>query len=919
MDHNSKQAPYDLRILYFNSNSILGKLNLIKAQAVMYRPDIVCITETKICSNFDDNELFGSGYTVVRNDRKQGGGGVLIAFNNNSHITVLHSEKGPGESVITSLNILSRLNINLITYYRPPSEHNLDVLTKLISETDFRYPAVILGDFNLSDITWSSGLGGIRTSSHRNAFHQEALDLFTSANLVQLISEPTHVKGNTLDLVLIDKLLLNDVIVECEVLPGISDHNMILTGMKLQSTRSSRVNVSGARVRYNFKKADYREIKVKFELLEQFFDNSADMSASDRWEAFKSATLESLSNYVPTLLPRPKGKPWMTRPLLRLIRQRDRVFKRGRLYPTQENLTLLQNMKLKVKAEVNRAKSDFIAAHITDQLEGGNSKPLYNLIKASRGQSNNISSLENTPQDQIASGLANFFASVYGSNSSSVPHFEPRDPVPYLMADINVTSSGIDALVRTLDVRKVAGPDNLTSCCLKEFCSRVPKFLSCLTTVLRSSLDGGNVPPDWKVANIRPIFKSGRRDRPENYRPISLTSIPSKLIEHIIVSSMWKHINNNKIIKSSQHGFRKNFSTTTQLLHVLHHASESLSRRLDYHLVSFDFAKAFDKVPHNLLVHKLKAYKFSSQVVNWVEEWLRDRTSVVTINDQVSHQFSVVSGVPQGSVLGPLFFLVYINDMPDTVANADCRLYADDTLIGMDLTHCGPTALQDNVTALYEWTKIWGMRFNPTKCLHMTLGNKLPSFKLNMAGEEIPRSLNIKYLGVTIQSDLKWNIHMLNIVKKSNKTLGMVRRCLFGANSRTSMAAFNTIIRPILEYACQVWSPHTKSATCNLEAIQRRAIRWAYKLKRLDSVTEVMQEYNLVPLGERRDAHDLNFLRRIEFGLYDIELKDYIQFNTAYNTRGGTVNPHFVIDQFKYSFYCRMRDKVKVFFPSSSP
>ena len=166
------------------------------------------------------------------------------------------------------------------------------------------------------------------------------------------------------------------------------------------------------------------------------------------------------------------------------------------------------------------------------------------------------------------------------------------------------------------------------------------------------------------MANVVPIFKSGRRDLPQNYRPISLTSVTSKMFEHIVVSEMWQHINNFDLLSNNQHGFRKRLSTTTQLLDVIHHAARALSEHKIYHIVSFDFAKAFDKVPHHLLLYKLNVYRFHESVIKWIEGWLLERASVVMVNGMSSRSFKMASGVPQDSVLGPLLFLIYINDMP---------------------------------------------------------------------------------------------------------------------------------------------------------------------------------------------------------------------------------------------------------------
>ena len=254
-------------------------------------------------------------------------------------------------------------------------------------------------------------------------------------------------------------------------------------------------------------------------------------------------------------------------------------------------------LKLEVKRAVRKAKNDYINTHISGELDNGNSKPLFNLIKKSRGQANQISSLVNTPSDKIADRLAAFFSTVYRKEPMSPPDL--TTPTDFSQSpSLNIDESGLNALIAKLDVRKATGPDGLSAYTLKEFSKHVPKFNACLTKILNCSIKTSTVPDDWKKANICPVFKSGKRDEPSNYRPISLTCVTSKLLEHIISTSMWAHINKNDLLTNYQHGFRKNFSTTTQLLHVAHSASKAINK---------------DKVPLDTLIYKLHKYCFDDQ------------------------------------------------------------------------------------------------------------------------------------------------------------------------------------------------------------------------------------------------------------------------------------------------------------------
>jgi hypothetical protein len=379
---------------------------------------------------------------------------------------------------------------------------------------------------------------------------------------------------------------------------------------------------------------------------------------------------------------------------------------------------------------------------------------------------------------------------------------------------------------------------------------------------------------------------------------------------------MWEHINANNILHVNQHGFRSGLNTTTQLLHVIHFASEALDKKQPYHIVSFDFKKAFDRVPHSLLIHKLKKYRFSKQCIQWIQQWLSDRKSVVFANGTSSKCFAIGSGVPQGSVLGPLLFNLHINDIVEEVQHSDCRLYADDTLLCANLTRCNASELQSDVTRLHDWSVRWAMEFNPRKCIHMQIGSEQPDISLQLGASQIPHDNTVKYLGLHISSNLKWKVHITKITAKANRSLGMIKRCLRFAPAKTKTTAFNTIVRPILEYATQAWSPHNIGLDKTVDKVQRNAVRWIHHLHKFDSVTDCMHAHDICSLSDRRKTLDLQFLRKIEAGLYEIKLNHYIRFTSFRDTRGKTISWQHNTNQWRYSYYNRMKTEVKVYFNS---
>ena len=281
--------------------------------------------------------------------------------------------------------------------------------------------------------------------------------------------------------------------------------------------------------------------------------------------------------------------------------------------------------------------------------------------------------------------------------------------------------------MKDLNPNKAPGPDGISPRLLKDLSVELaPAF----TVLYRSSLTTGIVPSDWRSANVSPVFKKGERYLPENYRPISLTSIPCKLLEHILVSHILTFTEENNILCPAQHGFRRNRSCESQLIGLIDELSDDLENGKQVDILVMDFAKAFDRVCHSLLIHKLSHYGITGQVNTWIKNFLADRRQVVVVDGDTSGSVAVESGVPQGSVLGPCLFLLYINDLPENLTST-ARLFADDTLCHNTVSSPKDQQdLQQDLNQLAEWEQKWQMTFHPNKCESLQLPkkqNRLPA------------------------------------------------------------------------------------------------------------------------------------------------------------------------------------------------
>ena len=377
-----------------------------------------------------------------------------------------------------------------------------------------------------------------------------------------------------------------------------------------------------------------------------------------------------------------------------------------------------------------------------------------------------------------------------------------------------------------------------------------------------------------------PIYKKGPKHLAVNYRPVSLTCICSKLMEHIMVSQISRHLDTHKILLKNQHGFLSRLSCETQLLEFVQELHDNLNNGQQVDAIIMDFSKAFDKVAHNRLLHKLDNYGISGKANRWIADFLSGRSQQVVVEGCASGKVPVTSGVPQGSVLGPVLFLVYINDIADKTSSA-VRLFADDTIIYRPITTVNDqTTLQKDLNALDHWSRVWQMEFHPSKCqtLHITRSPKPLLTNYNLYGQQIEAVDSAKYLGVTLTPDLRWNNHVHSVRNKSSATMRLLQRNMRISSTQIKTRAYNTYVRPQLEYAATIWDPHTKQNIKKLEQVQRTAARWTLgRYRNTSSVSDMLNELGWRSLEQRRADARLVMMYKLRNNMLAIDPSPYLK------------------------------------------
>ena len=446
------------------------------------------------------------------------------------------------------------------------------------------------------------------------------------------------------------------------------------------------------------------------------------------------------------------------------------------------------------------------------------------------------------------------FSDVFIKNeeSSSIPN---KGPSPHPTAqNIRIDENGVKKLLLNLDQHKATGPDDIPARLLKEVAVEIAPIF---THLFQTSLNQGKLPDDWKTANVIPAYKKGNKAKPENYRPISLTCITCKIKEHIISSNLMNHLENNSILTEAQFGFRKKRFCETQLISINQNLAKHLDNRSQIDTILLDFSKAFDKVPHQRLLHKLQYYGVIGYTANWISDFLLNRTQRVNLEGCSSRTTPVHSGVPQGSVLGPVLFLIYINDLPEYITHGSkTNLFADYSVLSREISSIEDAQnLQHDLDNLQRWERDWLMEFHPQKCqiLHITKKKNIIDHPYNIHGHTLETVESAKYLGIHLHNQLNWNTHVNKIVNKANSTCSFLHRNLRRSPEHTKDLAYKAMVRPILEYASTVWDPHTQDNVHKIKMVQRRAARFVKnQYDRNSSVTEMLRSLQRQTLRERR-------------------------------------------------------------------
>ena len=662
------------------------KLRLLQDLVYGHDFDIICLAVTWLNNSINDHEILPTGYNIYRHDRAgRTGGGTLTAIKSSlssSEIVKPLEFSDLEVNLVEIFKLKYDRSILIVNAYRPPNSvefvTSFSGLLKSLPLSRY-FTVIVMGDFNFPNIQWVDGSGFTNSSTGEDfMFTNLLLDCY----LFQLVEHPTR-GNNILDLVITN----TPTFIQSNILTGPqwsdsglpSDHYPVVFDFAVHV----RLKDHPAIQRFDFKKADFASLNQALMLipLSNGIDNVSSTGDFDSlWDSWNDLVFAALNTYVPKVNCRHANRPpWITKDLAKAINKKKTLWRRIKKSKTPANMENFRKLRQHIKNWIRSERRNYIKT-IANEVHT-NSKRFWTFFTFKNKKKpvpekivyNNFTFSDDRAR---AEAFSEFFKSVFKDHSGCKVNLEkPTLPkVNTSLYYIQVKVEEISKLLSSLDVHKALGSDNMPTVLLKE-CAE--SLAPSITAVINFSLREGVQLTNWKKANVSPIFKKGNSNLAENYRPVSLLPVISKAQERCVVSRLVPHVKN--VLYPFQHGFQRGKSCVSQLLEVFQDIRQALDRGVETDIIYLDFAKAFDSVCPAKLVTKLKLYGIGEPLLLWFYSYLVGRAQRVVVNGTCSTWTEVGSGVPQGPILGPILFLLFVNDMPNVVSSARIAMFADDS------------------------------------------------------------------------------------------------------------------------------------------------------------------------------------------------------------------------------------------------
>ena len=849
-------------------------------------------SETWLNENVDTQLLSIPNYSCIRLDRlwsennvsPKKGGGVCCYIKSglnfsDSELSQLNKSTKNIEMQWISLNQPYMKKIVLCNLYRPPSGNTETFCEDLFAAYDslnhmFNHDTdvFILGDFNIN-----------YRDPNRTGFNN--LKWFEQhSGLTQKIKDITRFSNNNS---CIDLIFTNsDEISQCGTLDlNISDHQPIFITRKHKPKIKEKLNFLGRSY------LDLDEQTFCTELLDHEWENLYNIKNVDvAWDYYLGIIYEIIDLMCPLKEFNIKNKkdPWITNEMLESIRDKDILLRRAKLSNRDEDWEQARRARNIVNTNIKNLKADFIKTNLNEHQ--GDSKKFWKDIQNKFPPKNKTNlrkyTLKNNNGEMIfdpktASNLINDFFTSIGPklaqtfNRNWLFHGTLIDDQ---MDNMSVTEEEVILLCKEINTNKSSAIENLSANILKLAFITLSKQL---TYVFNLSLGTATVPKSWKNATVTPLFKAGDVSQCNNYRPISVLPLPGKILEKIVHKRLNTFFEANNILNPNQGGFRKNQSTTNTTAKFLDSIYESINNK-EFSIATYiDFSKAFDTVPHDILLKKLKLYGVRGKNLKWIKSYLTNRKQKTFFNNVASNYALITCGVPQGSVLGPLLFLIYINDLVDVIENCNTFLYADDTVLVSSARniHDAHRSMQHDLDNITNWCKSNRLTLNIKKTKSMIFGSKhkikrIHAPRLQMNDIPLDYVTTYKYLGITADQTLNFNLNLNQIIKTVSYKLSLLSKLKVYISTEAAIQVYKSMVVPYFDYGDILYHCASVKLLDKLQKLQNRGLKICFGQGCELTIHEMHVRSNLALLEHRRVQHVYTFMYKQQTNLDIIDARD---------------------------------------------